>query len=295
MKPLKLIALAIAASLALAGCSTTVAESDKFQIVASTNVWGDIAQSIGGDLVHVTSIISDPNKDPHSYEASARDELAVKNADLVVVNDAGYDDFMERLINASGANPHVFRVNSSATSVAPGTNVHFWYSLRAVGEIADDLAAALGHVDEAHAADYQKNLDVFKEQLTKLSSKAATIAANHPDLSVFATESLAGLMLTDLNIKDITPKDFRSAIENETDVSVKAMAAAINMIESKKVAAVILNEQTSNAQIDKIVAAADDAGVPVIGLSELLPAKLRYIDWMDDNLKLLDESLPTPK
>ena len=153
MKPLKLVALAVGAilvSLTLTGCAPAATSTGKLQIVASTNVWGDIAKQVGGDLVEVTSIIDSPNKDPHSYEATARDQLAVKKADLVIANGGGYDDFIETLSAAAGNKP-IFRVNSSVTVVSWQENEHLWYSLGAVGEVAMSLAATLGALDETNS------------------------------------------------------------------------------------------------------------------------------------------------
>ncbi|MGB4135468.1 MAG: metal ABC transporter substrate-binding protein, partial [Microbacterium sp.] len=99
------LALLAASALALSGCSGTAAPADdgRVQVVASTNVYGDLAATVGGDRVHVTSVIADAAKDPHSYEASARDRLAVSRADLIIENGGGYDAFMEELRDGSNA------------------------------------------------------------------------------------------------------------------------------------------------------------------------------------------------
>ena len=79
-------------------------------MVASTNVYGDIVKTIGGPAVAVTSIIDNPEKDPHEYEADARTQLALSKAQLVIENGGGYDDFMDTMVKSARAKPTVINV-----------------------------------------------------------------------------------------------------------------------------------------------------------------------------------------
>ena len=154
MKIVKLVSLALAATLSLAGCAPAQQPIEgKVKIVASTNVWGDVAKAVGGDLVEVTSIIDDAKKDPHSYEASARDQLAVEKSNLVIANGGGYDDFIEKMAEAAG-NKQIFRVASAVTAVAWQENEHLWYSISAVGEVAYAMADTLSAIDAKNAEKY---------------------------------------------------------------------------------------------------------------------------------------------
>ena len=201
-----LVATPLVAALILTGCSSTggsTADSDKVQIVASTNVYGDIAKQVGGDDVQVTSLITSAAQDPHSYEASAQDRLAVSRADVVMENGGGYDPFVDTLLEAGSAEGVVV-INASelsglmpghegekhdheheeATSSAAaqsestgaadeheghdhieGFNEHVWYSFSAMDEVAHELAHELGDKDAANAETYEKNYEAFSAQL----------------------------------------------------------------------------------------------------------------------------------
>lgn len=290
MKPLKLVALAVGAilvSLTLTGCAPAATSTGKLQIVASTNVWGDIAKQVGGDLVEVTSIIDSPNKDPHSYEATARDQLAVKKADLVIANGGGYDDFIETLSAAAGNKP-IFRVNSSVTVVSWQENEHLWYSLGAVGEVAMSLAATLGALDETNSVKYAENADAYADELNNLAAKYNDVYSANKGASYFGTEPLAVWLLKDLGMRNLTPNEFSEAIENETDVPPATMKASLDLIKSGKVNFLVINAQTENSQVQQIIDAARMAAVKAVVLSEILPADKNYIQWMTANLNSLN-------
>lgn len=286
----KYIALALTAVLALSGCaSPTEPDSGKFQIVASTNVWGDIAKSVGGDLVEVTSIIDDANKDPHSYEATARDQLAVEKADLIIANGGGYDDFIEKLSEAAG-NKSMFRVSSAVTAVAWQENEHLWYSISAVGEASYALAETLGALDPNNSAAYLTNADKLVEGLTGIAAIYGEVRKLTEGYTYFGTEPLAAWLLADLGFVNKTPNEFSEAIENETDVPPSVMKESLDLIKNGEVKYLVINAQTQNTQVQQIVDAARDAGVRAVMLSEVLPAGTTYVEWMGNNLITLDPS-----
>jgi zinc/manganese transport system substrate-binding protein len=286
----KYIALALIAVLALSGCaSPTEPDSGKFQIVASTNVWGDIAKTVGGDLVEVTSIIDDANKDPHSYEATARDQLAVEKADLIVANGGGYDDFIEKLSEAAG-NKSMFRVSSAVTTVAWQENEHLWYSISAVGEATYALAETLGALDPNNSAAYLTNADKLVDGLTGIAAIYGEVRKLTEGKTYFGTEPLAAWLLADLGFVNKTPAEFSEAIENETDVPPSVMKESLDLIKGGKIKYLVINSQTQNSQVQQIVDAARDAGVRAVVLSEVLPKGTPYVEWMGNNLITLDPS-----
>jgi zinc/manganese transport system substrate-binding protein len=286
----KYIALALTAVLALSGCaSPTEPDSGKFQIVASTNVWGDIAKSVGGDLVEVTSIIDDANKDPHSYEATARDQLAVEKADLVIANGGGYDDFIETLSEAAG-NKSMFRVSSAVTAVAWQENEHLWYSISAVGEVAYALAETFGSLDPNNSAAYLTNADKLVEGLTGVAGVYGEVRKYTEGFTYFGTEPLAAWLMQDLGFVNKTPEEFSEAIENETDVPPSVMKESLDLIKSGEIKYLVINSQTENSQVQMIIDAASEAGVRAVVLSEVLPEGTNYVEWMGNNLITLDPS-----
>lgn len=278
---------ALTSTLALTGCAPAEKVDGKVKIVASTNVWGDVAAAVGGDLVEVTSIIDAVNKDPHSYEATARDQLAVEKSNLVIANGGGYDDFIEKMAEAAG-NKQIFRVASAVTAVSWQENEHLWYSVSAVGEAAYGIADTLGSIDSANAATYIANADKFIDGITGIAGVYATVRANTEGYTYFATEPIADWLLKDLGFVNKTPKAFADAIENETDIAPSVMKESLDLINSGTIKYLVINAQTENAQTMQIVNAARDAGVRAVVLTEILPKGIGYVEWMGNNLITLD-------
>jgi zinc/manganese transport system substrate-binding protein len=306
------LALTVAAVLALAGCAPAQPEPKPTQepfagitIVSSTNVWGDIAQSIGGDRVQVVSIIEDFAQDPHSYEASARDQLAVNDADLIVANGGGYDPFMDSLAKSAGDKeilyaylPDELAEGDKAPKEDDGHihdhsdgNEHVWYDFHVVEDFASRLAGALAALDPEYSSLYSDNLVVFQNEIEILEDRMAALSGKYPGATFVASEPVANYLLIELGLEDLTPKSFSQAIEEELDVSPKDHLEIQNLLKANSVDVFVVNPQTGSVQIDGLVELANQNGVSVVELSELLPAGSRYFDWMDLNIANLEAAL----
>ena len=281
------IASAVIAVLALTGCSapnSTPVEDGKVHIVASTAVWGSVAQALGGSHVSITSIIERPNQDPHSYEATPQDQLAVSKADLVIFTGNGYDDFMRKLISAASANNKKLSTLELQHSGGFGASddIHVWYG--SITSEASDLAYRLAKLDPAHAGEYIDNLKAFRAELVKLFESAQALF--DPAKSTFiATESIpVNLLVDQVRMTNLTPPELTRAVANETDIPPAVMLETTKLLKSGKVAILVFNEQVSSTQSDALIAAAKAAGVPTVGFSENLPAGETYIGWMQSNI-----------
>jgi zinc/manganese transport system substrate-binding protein len=291
MKNLKFTAIALAALITLTGCATATPEptatNGKLQIVASTNVWGDIASQVGGDLVEVTSIIDNASKDPHSYEATARDQLAIENADLIVANGGGYDDFIDTLANAAD-NKNVLHATDNVTAVDPTLNEHVWFSIAGVAEVATAIGEELAKTDAENAATYEQNAVAFGEKIAALTLEVQDLKTITDGYTYFSTEPLALWLLADLGFQDLTPADFSEAIENETDVSPLVMQESLDLVASGQVKYLVVNLQTENTQTQQIVDAAKTAEVREVVMTEVLSDGKTYLEWMTANLKTIN-------
>jgi zinc/manganese transport system substrate-binding protein len=308
----KALALATATVLLLAGCaatdSTTEATDEPFAgltIVSSTNVWGDVASSIGGDLVQVVSIIDSFSQDPHSYEASARDQLAVNDADVIVANGGGYDSFIDTLATAAGNSNIVYAYlpeegeeEDHATEEDHGDdhahdhgNEHVWYDFHVVEDFATRLAQQLQTLDPDNSAEYSANLEEFLVGIESLEERAAAVAASVSGSRVISSEPVADYLLAELGLTNITPESFSQAIEEELDVSPADLLAIQNLISSNSVDLFVVNIQTGSVQIDALVELAESNGVAVIQVSELLPEGLSYLAWMEQNISAIEAGL----
>ncbi|MEU0030994.1 zinc ABC transporter substrate-binding protein [Streptomyces sp. NPDC006335] len=306
--PSRRLALLVGASVALlAGCgsssdsgsdgnaSATPAASSKVAVVASTNVYGDIVSRIGGDKVSVTSVISDPDQDPHSYEASTQNQLALSKAKVVVENGGGYDDFVDRMLKSGGNSSaeviNAVKVSGKAAPKGGELNEHVWYDFPSVAKIADRIAAALGKADPANAAAYTKNADAFKADLKPLEAKEAEIKKEHGGEAIAITEPVPLYMTGASGLVDKTPEEFSEAIEEGDDVSPKVLQETLALFTDKQVKALVYNAQTSGPQTEKSEQAAKAAGIPVVPVTETLPSGKDYLTWMTGNVDALANAL----
>jgi zinc/manganese transport system substrate-binding protein len=307
----KSLALATATVLLLAGCaatdSTTDATDEPFAgltIVSSTNVWGDVASSVGGDLVQVVSIIDSFSQDPHSYEASARDQLAVNDADVVVANGGGYDSFIDTLAEAAGNSNIVYAylpeegkeedhaaVEGDHDHDHAHGNEHVWYDFHVVEDFATRLAEQLKTLDPDNTAQYTANLEEFLVGIESLEERAAVVAGSVSGARVISSEPVADYLLDELGLTNITPESFSQAIEEELDVSPADLLEIQNLISTKSVDLFVVNIQTGSVQIDALVELAEASGVAVIQVSELLPEGLGYLAWMEQNISAIEAGL----
>lgn len=323
-----------ATSLVLAGCAAPAdspsADSDVLQVVASTNVYGDIASRVGGDLVEVTSIITGQTQDPHSYEASARDQLALAKADLVIENGGGYDPFIDTLlagittsdpvvVNASeasgllegdeahsdedaagdedaaddhaGEDADSHSTDDDGHAHVEGFNEHVWYSFHAMENVAEAIAAELGKLDPANEAVYAANVESFVGDLAVLEERAAELRASADGSGVAVTEPVPVYLLEEIGLVNLTPSAFSEAFEEGSDVPPAALQETLALFPAGSVSLLAYNEQTTGPESEQVRGAADDAGIAVVSFAETMPEDSDYIGWMTDNLESLSDAL----
>ena len=257
------------------------------QVVASTDVWGDIAKTVGGDAVEVTSFISDPSQDPHSYEASSRNQLAVSDAAVVIANGGGYDDFMDRMVEASGTQATVIdAVEVSGFTAEDGEelNEHVWYDMPTVEKVADRIAAALGEADPDGADTFSANADALGEELDTIRASEASVAETAQGTRIAITEPVPLYLTTACGLTNDTPEEFSEAVEEGTDVSPVVLADTEALFTDQGVEALVYNEQTSGPETEAVLEAAKDNGVAVVPVTETLPDGEDFVGWMTDNV-----------
>ena len=306
--PSRRLALITGASLALlAGCGSSsdsgsdgstaqgAAASSKVKVVASTNVYGDITEQIGGDKVDVTSVMSNPGQDPHSYEASTQNQLSLSKAKVVVENGGGYDDFVDRMLKSGGNSSaeviNAVKVSGKSAPEGGELNEHVWYDFPTVAKIADRIAAALGEADPADAATFTKNAETFKGKLAALEAKEADIKKKHGGEAIGITEPVPLYLTEASGLVNKTPGEFSEAIEEGDDVSPKILQETLALYSGKQVKALVYNAQTSGPQTEKVENAAKAAGIPVVPVTETLPKGKDYLGWMTANVDALASAL----
>jgi len=290
---LGLVVLMVTATTACFGGATGDVPG-KIDVVASTNVWGSVAAAVGGRRVAVLSIIHDPGQDPHSYEASSRTLLTVKNADLLIENGGGYDDFMGRMISSADASaPVLDAVEISGRVAPPGgeLNEHVWYDLPTVSAVADAIAERLSALAPRHADEFAANAARFDQGVARLEAAVHREAGVAAQAGVAVTEPVPLYLLEAMGLRNLTPPEFSSAVEEGGDVSPRVLAETLDLFESQQVALLVYNEQTSGPVTEEVKAAAEDAGVPVVPVTETLPAETSYLTWMEHNIHAISSAL----
>lgn len=297
MRPALVLLLVPAAVLSLAGCSAPApdnASDGVLRIVASTNVYGDLAADIAGSEVEVTSIIDDPAQDPHEFEANGRVQLALSRADIVIVNGGGYDDFATTMLTAAG-NDAARVIDAVALSGhdtgEEGFNEHVWYDYPTVQTVVKAIGAALDIADPGGASGYDARTDGLVAQLQALIQLEGSIAQAAPDAGVIITEPVPLYALDAAGLRNLTPPEFSEAIEEDTDAPPAVLDRVLTEIARPHTSVVVYNSQTGGAQTDAVLAAARDAGVPLVPVTETLPAGQHYIPWQTGFLTDLQKAL----
>lgn len=322
-------ALAVAVLLAVTACADNTAQDagttgsagteDALTVLTTTSVYADVVREVGGDAVTVEAIIESTAQDPHSYEATAQDRLAVENADLVVLNGGGYDPFMESL--AAGGSASVVEAyevsgladEGAAAEGAPASgdgtavegaeqgsgadagdgrgeaNEHVWYDLDAMEDVVGAIAEQLAELDPDGADAYRENAGSFAGRLTVLTERLA--AGSAEGAAFMATEPVAVYLLEDAGLQDETPAEFTAAIENGTDVPPLVMERVREEFREGRVRLLAFNAQTASGQTEQLREDARDAGAAVVEFTETLPEGTTYLEWMDRNVTDVTEAI----
>jgi zinc/manganese transport system substrate-binding protein len=267
--------------------------AEAISVVAAENFYGEVARAIGGDRVAVTDVLTNPNVDPHDFEPSPSVARAVADARVVLFNGADYDPWMSHLLTAAERPERVAIEAAALVGVTDGGNPHVWYDPKTIPAVADALAKALAKIDPEGAAGYESRRAVYVASLDPLRSKVAAMRERHSGAPVTATEPVFGYMADALGLA-MSNSDFQTAIMNETEPSASAIAGILDDLRNNRVRALIYNNQVTDAMTEQLLTAAKVARVPVVGVSETLPAGLNYEAWMLGQLDALDKALAGP-
>lgn len=283
------------AGLAFAFCvgQATLAAEEQIAVVATENFYGDIARQIGGDRVAVVSIMSNPDQDPHLFETTPATVRQIAKAQIVIVNGANYDPWMEKLLAAT---PRVGRVVITAADLTgrkAGDNPHLWYDPATMPAVATAFADALTKTDTVHASDYAARLKATLETLERITARVAQLKAKHAGVAVTATEPVFGPMAEALGLT-MRNQRFQLAMMNDTEPSARDLAAFERDLKERKVRVLIYNSQVSEKLTERLREIAIRSKVPVVGVTETMPANTSFQDWVLGELDALDKALSGP-
>ncbi|MFI5015427.1 MAG: metal ABC transporter solute-binding protein, Zn/Mn family [Hyphomicrobiales bacterium] len=287
MKPRFVLALLAA----LATCPAIAQTSDgAIQIVAAENFYGDIAQQLAGAGAKVTSILSNPDEDPHLFEASPSVARALASAKIVLYNGVDYDPWMAKLVAANKAAGRRVIVVGELLHKKAGVNPHLWYDPPTAPVVAKAVTAALIAEDPAHKADYEQRLQAFADSLRPIGAKVAEIRKTASGTQVTATEPVFGYMAAALGFK-MRNERFQLAVMNNTEPAASDVAAFEGDLKGKRVKLFIYNSQASDAAAQRLLKMAQDNQIPVVGVTETQPQGKTFQEWMQGELDAVQKAL----
>jgi zinc/manganese transport system substrate-binding protein len=278
----------------LLGCSSAKSGSSPktLNIVAGENFWGSLVSQLAGRVANVTSIVTDPNADPHDYESSSDDARAFATADYVVLNGAGYDTWAEKLLSGNPSSKRKVLNVAALVGKKEGDNPHFWYSpdyvARVINQVVDDLTA-LDPADSSYFAAQHRALDTamaaYRNRLTEIKARFA-------GTPVASTESIFLYLGQYLGLKVISPPEFMKAVAEGNDPSPASVAEFQNQITGKRAKVLVYNEQTSTAVTTNIKKLAANSEVPTVGVTETVqPPDATFERWFESQLEQLQNAL----
>ncbi len=291
-----LIALSALTALTVAACGSggdTGHSTGTAKVVATTNVWGSVATAVAGGHADVKAILTSDVDDPHSYEATPADAAAIADAALVVINGGGYDHWADDVLKSHKNVTTVDAYSMLPHSAAGEANEHVFYNMavaKAVAaKIADDLAAS----DPAHADAYRANAADFGKKTDAIAATEHAIGQKHPGAAVVSTEPVAHYLLSASGVVDRTPHGFAAAAEEGHDPAPVDVAAVLDLINGHQVDALVVNKQTETAVTKQLQDAARKASLPIVEVTETLPAGQDFLTWQRQSAEALAHQLDT--
>jgi zinc/manganese transport system substrate-binding protein len=263
------------------------------QVVAAENFWGSIASQVGGSHVNVTSIITNPNADPHSYEPTSQDARTVADAQYVIENGAGYDAWMADLISANPSTTRVVLDVGDVFGVPDGGNPHMWYNPSYVMAIVNKMSVDFSAIDPEDASYFAQSAQQYLNVgLQQYNSLIADIKAKYSGTPVGATESIFAYMAPALGLDLITPASYMNAVSEGTDISAADEATVEQQIDQKQIKVLVYNSQNTPPNVLTLLGLAKAQGIPTVTITETLePATDTFQDWQSAQLQALENAL----
>jgi zinc/manganese transport system substrate-binding protein len=289
------------AILALAGCSTSPTatttngsgSSTVIKVVAAENFWGSLAEQLGGSHVKVTSIIDNPDADPHDYEPTAANGRDISASRLAIINGVGYDAWATKLADANPSSSRTVLTVGDLAGVKDGGNPHRWYNPDDVRKVIDQITADYKKADPADAAFFDSQHDtVMKTNLKTYFDLISQIKTNYAGTPVGASESIFAMLVPTTGLNLLTPESFLTAISEGTDPTAADKATIDAQIKNKQIKVYVYNSQNATPDVQAQVNAAKAQGIPVTTITETLtPAGASFQDWQVAQLTALKQAL----
>jgi zinc/manganese transport system substrate-binding protein len=291
-----LVSVLVLAALVAAACGSNAGGQTgggKLQVVAAENFWGSLATQLGGDKVHVTSIVHNPGADPHDYEPTPADARTMAGAKLAIVNGIGYDPWAPKLLSANPVSGRVVLTVGDVVGIKDGGNPHRWYSPTNVQQVIDAIVADYEKLDPDNAGYFdQQKAKVENQALARYGQLIASIKHSDSGVPVGASESIFEPLAQGLGLKLLTPAGYMNAVSEGTDPTAADRAAVDQQIRSKQIKLWVYNSQNATPDVKRLTSEARAAGIPVVTVTETPePASASFQDWQVRQLEEIAKAL----
>jgi zinc/manganese transport system substrate-binding protein len=270
--------------------SAQIASTAKIKITAAENFYGEAAKAVGGDRVEVTSVLNNPSVDPHDYEPTPDVARTVSNSKIIVLNGVGYDEWMEKLVNADPASKSksVIKVADDLMGKKVGDNPHVWYDPEAMPKLTNKIADELTKLDPSGDQVFHKNAQVYITSLDSIKAKIQKLKQSGAKIAV--SETIFDYMAAAMNLT-INNTKFGKAINDGNDPSPADIAQMQEDIKGKNVKLFIYDIQNTSPTVDNIVKMVKSSGIPIVEVTETEPEGKNYVQWMTDILDNIGKAL----
>ena len=287
--------LVAGAALAASGCGSAQlfgANGSAIRVVAAENVWGSLVTQLGGSRVSVTSVVTDPNTDPHDYQSSASTARAFAVAQYVVVNGAGYDDWATSLLNANPTNGRSVFTVADLLGKHDGDNPHFWYSPGYATQVADRITRDLRAIDGADAVYFAQQRAAFATALQPYEKRVEAIKQQFAGRRIASTENIVVYMADALGLDLISPPEFMKAVAEGNDPPASSVSTFRQQLQNREATVLVYNRQTETDLTSTMQQLATRQHIPIVGVYETLqPPGVTFQDWMVAELTRLESAL----
>ena len=297
--PLRVVPLLVCCAVLLTACGGGSAgpaggsSSGKLRVVAAENFWGSVASQLGGSKVAVQSIIVNPNTDPHSYEPTASDGVALAKSQMAIVNGIGYDAWASKLLAANPSSSRKVLDVGDLLALMEGDNPHQWYSPSSVQRVINQIVSDYQQLDPKDSAYFDRQRATFEAQgLADYNKTIATIRARYAGVPVGYSESIFQPLGEALGLKLMTPYSFAKAIAEGTDVSAADKQTVDTQAQNRLIKVWVYNSQNATPDVQRVNQLARAAHVPITTITETLsPASYTFEQWQVAELQNLQRAL----
>jgi zinc/manganese transport system substrate-binding protein len=294
--------VALAVATLIAGCATTApgrsggqpaGESTKITVVAAENFWGSIAEQLGGQHVAVTSIVNNPNSDPHDYEPTPADGREIATAQFVITNGIGYDPWAPKLADANPNQHRTVLTVGDLLGMHDGDNPHRWYSPEDVRKVIAGITADYQKIDPADADYFDQQRQRYESQeLGQYNKLIDDIRTRYAGTPIGASESIVTPLAEGLGLRMLTPEPFLDAISEGSDPTAADKTTVDNQVTTRQIKVFVYNSQNSTPDVQELVDEAKAANIPVVTVTETPdPGNTTFQDWQTAQLRNLNQAL----